>query len=200
MFRRPTILLAGDPSRFCDVVGGYLRHGFDIVGAVATAEAAATCTLKLNPDLVVIDVSIPLLTGVEAAARIRESNPATLVIFAGTHAGSETRLTKLGSLAFMIGTATASDLTDAIWNVLDDAGFTAGERARNADGHLAHLTTREREVVRLLAQGKLMKQVAAALKVSTRTVAFHKYGVMKKLGLQSSADLVRLAVSQGLVA
>jgi DNA-binding NarL/FixJ family response regulator len=110
------------------------------------------------------------------------------------HCVSSTTTARCGALGFLLRTSQIVDIAEAIWTLLDGTADTSrgfGE---------AHLTTREKEVVQLLAEGKLMKQVADMLHVSPRTVAFHKYGVMRKLGLRSSAELVRLAVSKGLVA
>ena len=196
MFRRPTIFLADDHSQFCELIADSLRTWFDIVGWAHDAPAILAKVEHFRPDIVILDVAMPLLTAIDTAMRIRESVPSAVVMFVtiNEERSVATKALKIGALGFLVKTSKASELADAIWSVCDERDGFAG------DGRQAQLTTREREVVQLLAQGKLMKQVADLLKVSTRTVAFHKYGVMRKLGLRSSAELVRLAIAEGLVA
>jgi DNA-binding NarL/FixJ family response regulator len=194
MFRRPTVFLSGDRARFCDAIAGELRNDFDVVGSANDAAMTVASVSRLRPDAVLIDVGIPLLTGIDVAEQIRESVPSATVVFVAIPSENVTAtpVLRVGTLGLLIRASTISAVADAIWTLLGEGGVSSPLAA--------HLTTREKEVVQLLAAGKLMKQVADQLNVSTRTVAFHKYGVMRKLGLRSSADLVRMAVAQGLVA
>ena len=193
---RPTVFLADDHAHFCETIEEELRREFQIAGSAHDGQSAVAKVERLKPDVVVLDVTMPLLTGIDTAMRIRECVPAARILFVaiGQDANVTSKALRIGALGFLVMASSASKLPELIWNVFDERG-TASD-----DGRPAQLTTREREVVQLLAQGKLMKQVATQLNVSTRTVAFHKYGVMRKLGLRSSAELVRLAVSEGLVA
>ena len=172
MFRRPTIFLAEGSER----IGRFLRSRFNIAS-----------TSDEKPDIVLLDVSMSLIDAIDAATRIREWAPSARIVFVAV--GDDAKPLNLGTLGFVLRVRSLSDLPDAIWTLIGDEEVQPTQ-----------LTTREREVIQLLAQGKLMKQVADELNLSTRTVAFHKYGVMRKLGLRSSAELVRLAVSEGLVA
>jgi DNA-binding NarL/FixJ family response regulator len=205
MSRRPTIFLAGDHSRFCERLAASLRQGFDIAGTAFDVPGAISGVARSKPDVVVLDVSMPLHIGIDAALRMRESAPSSLILFIDVNdeADAETQVLPIGSVAFLLRIPDPSESMDAIRTLLDDtaaAGPSFAGRERAESDLQTMLTTREKEVVGLLAQGKLMKQVADLLNVSTRTVAFHKYGVMRKLGLHSSAELVRMAVSEGLVA
>jgi DNA-binding NarL/FixJ family response regulator len=190
MFRRPTIYLADDNSGFCEAMSAALRREFDVTGFAHEAGGAVAGAIRHKPDIVALDVSMPMLVAAETAEEIRAALPAVRIIFVALngHEGQGGPL-RIGGLGFLVR-STAAGIADALWEVL-------GARE---EVHPAQLTAREKEVVQLLAQGKAMKQVADQLKVSTRTVAFHKYGVMRKLGLHSSAELVRMAVSEGLVA
>jgi DNA-binding NarL/FixJ family response regulator len=197
MFSRPAIFLVDDHSDFCEAASKPLRDTFDIVGSAHDANSAVTDVSRLNPDVVVIDVCMRILDAVEAGRKIREASPpARLLFVALTADGSpRTKLLNIGPLEFLIAISDMSQLSSAISNVLD-----GHEQRNDENGQGSQLTRREREVVQLLAEGKLMKQVAEVLNVSPRTVAFHKYGVMRKLGLHSSAELVRMAVTEGLIA
>jgi DNA-binding NarL/FixJ family response regulator len=196
MFKRPTVFVADDHSQFCEAITDSLRRDFDVVGTAHDAQAAVAKLSRVQPDLVVLDVSMMFLTALDVATRIRELSPSTLTMFVSfdPNVRAMTKAMKIGTLGYLVKSSTPSELSDVIWTLFEE------RKPANADEKPLQLTTREREVVQLLAQGKLMKQVADQLNVSTRTVAFHKYGVMRKLGLHSSAELVRMAIAQGLVA
>ncbi len=208
MLRRPTIFLADDHSLFCELITESLDDRFDVVGSAHDGQTAVAEVARLKPDVVMLDVFMPLLNGLDAAMRIRESSPSTRIIFLTMcqDAGMANKALKVGALGFLVKTSAASELPEAIWSVLRGERHVTPsileqmERGECEEGQSPQLTSREREVIQLLAEGRPMKQVADLLKVSTRTVAFHKYGVMRKLGLRSSAELVRLAVAEGLVA
>jgi len=191
MFTRPAIFLADDHSDFCEEALKAVRHTFDVVGCAHDTRVAALKVARVRPDLVVIDVCLKLIDALDAAQQIRDAAPATRLLFVA-RAGESTKPLRIGPLGFLARISNLSELPEAIECVLSD-------RPAEDDLQASQLTPREREVVQLLAEGKLMKQVADLLNVSPRTVAFHKYGVMRKLGLHSSAELVRMAVSEGLI-
>jgi len=192
MFRRPTIYLVDDHSGFCEAAAKSLRNGFEMAGYAHDAHTAATNVARVRPDLVVIDVCMQMLNAIDAVKEIHDTSPVTRLLFVAQN-GETTRPVNLGPFGFLVKIVDFSELPNAIWSVLSD-------RQTDDEFQPSQLTRREREVVQLLAEGKLMKQVADLLNVSPRTVAFHKYGVMRKLGLHSSAELVRMAVTEGLIA
>ena len=170
------------------MIGVSLRREFDVVGTAHEAAATVATVRRLKPDAVLLDVSMSFLQAFEVATAIAAAAPATVVIFvARVENARSAELVRTGELGFLLRARDTDDITTALHELLDDAPGS-------------ELTTREAEVIQLLAQGKLMKQVADLLHVSPRTVAFHKYGVMRKLGLRSNAELVRLALAKGLVA
>jgi DNA-binding NarL/FixJ family response regulator len=191
MYSRPAIFLVDDHSDFCEAAMKTLRHTFDVVGCAHDARSAAAKVARVRPDLVVIDVCLRLIDAIDAAQQIREGAPSTRLLFVARD-GDTSKPVSIGPLGFLARISDISELPEAIENVLSD-------RPAEEELQASQLTRREREVVQLLAEGKLMKQVADLLNVSPRTVAFHKYGVMRKLGLHSSAELVRMAVSEGLI-
>ena len=188
--RHPSIFIADDQSQFCERVVQSLGDCFDVAGVAHDLSAVESAVAGLEPDVVLLDVHMPLLHGLQIAARLRDTTPSARVVFIGLDEEEVpvALATNGGTLGVSIRTCHSDALPAAIWGTLQDGPKTS------------HLTTREREVVQLLAEGKVMKEAAVLLNVSTRTIAFHKYTVMRKLGLRSSAELVRLAIAQGLVA
>ena len=191
--RHPSIFIADDQSQFCERVVQSLGDRFEVAGLAHDISAVEAAVAGLEPDVVLLDVHMPLLQGLQIAARLRDSAPSAHVLFIGLDE-EEVPQVLAGNgapLGVSIRTCHSDALPAAIWGTLQD-----DERRPKT----SHLTSREREVVQLLAEGKVMKEAAVLLNVSTRTIAFHKYTVMRKLGLRSSAELVRLAISQGIVA
>jgi DNA-binding NarL/FixJ family response regulator len=205
MIAKPKILLADDHSLFCDLIAGVLREEFDVVGAVANGQALIKAVESANPDVVVLDISMPLLNGIDAAKRIHVLAPATRIVFLTMNDDPTiaAQAMKAGGSAFLLKTSALSELAQAIRAALRGHRYITPSivaRLEDCDYHdRGGLTPREREVIQLLAEGRLMKEAAAVLSVSTRTVAFHKYTAMRKLGIHSSAELVRCAVSEHLV-
>ena len=202
MRRRPTIVLADDHPSFTAVVVESLGSGYDIVGAVHDHASLAEEVRRLRPDLVIFDVEMPMLDGLLAAMRIREAVPSARLMFLAIGSETAAEAVKIAGLGVVVKACGQAEIAAAVGKLFRgevDPRFPVDDRCES-DRQEAYLTSREREVVQLLAEGRPMKQVANLLNVSTRTIAFHKYGVMRKLGLNSSAELIRLAVSQGLVA
>jgi DNA-binding NarL/FixJ family response regulator len=205
MITKSRIVLADDHSLFCDLIACVLREEFEIVGTATNGQTLIKVVESANPDVVVLDVSMPLLNGIDAAKRIRALSPATRVVFLTMNddPAIAAHAMKAGGSAFLLKTSALSELPQAIRSALRGHRYiTPSIVARLEDCDYqdrAVLTPREREVIQLLAEGRLMKEAAVVLSVSTRTVAFHKYMAMRKLGIHSSAELVRCAVSEHLV-
>jgi DNA-binding NarL/FixJ family response regulator len=207
MLKRPALFLADAESLLCELVSQSLADSFDIIGSAYDGPTTVSEVERLRPDVVILNVVLPLLSGIDAATRIRKLLPSARIIFLAAHyqAGVARRALEIGALGFLLKTSSASELRDAIWTVLRGKRHVTPSIAEQIDEDVyegeesSHITAREREVVKLLAEGRAMKQAAKVLQVAPRTIAFHKYNVMRKFDLHSSADLVRLAVSQGLV-
>ena len=207
---RPSILLADDHPLILAALSGLLTPEFDVIGSVGDGAALVAEALRLRPEIVVSDVNMPHMGGLEAARRLRDLMPATRVVFLTIN--EDPRLAaeafRLGALGWVLKTASALELTSAIRAARRAQRYLspriAGGRIENlpvpirAQRNADRLTPREREVLMLLARGRGMKEVAAEMGITPRTVAFHKYRMMDSLGIRSSAELVRFAVEHGI--
>jgi DNA-binding NarL/FixJ family response regulator len=203
------VLLADDHTLLLEAFKRLLEPEFDVVGTAADGRELMTLAETLHPDVIVSDISMPGLNGLEACARIRERHPAVAVVYLtvnpDTHVAAEAF--RAGARGYLLKSATGSELVGAIRTALAGRRFLSQAIAggnigalpvRQATSAWDSLSPREREVVQLLAEGHGMKQVAAALGISARTVEFHKYRAMESLGATSNAELVRIALKQNI--
>jgi DNA-binding NarL/FixJ family response regulator len=208
---KPRILLADDHALLLEAFQRLLEPEFDIVGSVGDGAQLVDEAQRLAPDVVVTDVSMPRMGGLEAARRLRDCVPATRIVFLTVsqdrHLAAEAF--RIGASAWVLKASTANELVDAVHAALEERRYlTPLIDGGNIDAlpppnvvsnPVELLTPREREVVQLLAEGRSMKQAAAALGITARTVAFHKYRAMKSLAIDTSAELVRFAVRHKLL-
>jgi DNA-binding NarL/FixJ family response regulator len=207
----PRILLADDHTILLEAFERLLSPVYAIVGAVADGRALLEAATRLKPDVIVADVSMPLLTGIEACRQLQPRLPKTKWVFLTVNADPDMAVEafRLGGSAYLLKSSAASELFAAIENAIRGSlyitplitkGVPLGvflNRTGNSEGQ--KLTARQREVLQLLAEGRLMKEAADILGVTPRTVAFHKYSIMEELGVRTSAELVQYAVKLGLV-
>ena len=184
---------------------------FDVVGEAATGEEAIQECLDLQPDILLLDVSMPGLGGLEVAAAIRRDAPRVKIVVLTQHADREyvARFMRLGVSGYMLKSAAGSELIASLRAVsrgglaLDPAIAREAMEARSVDTQTADpwegLTPREREVLKLLAEGASNKDVARTLGVTVRTAMSHRENLMRKLGLHNRTDLVKFAVRHGVV-
>jgi DNA-binding NarL/FixJ family response regulator len=208
---RPTVLLADDHTLLLEAFRSLLEEEFEIVGAVGDGASLVEEAVRLRPHVVVTDVSMPRMGGFEAARRLRDLLPATRVVFLTVNEDPAVAAEafRLGARGWVLKTSTGSELAAAVRAAVkgqryltprvEGGDLDALPLPRNADDPAERLTPREREVLQLLAEGKHMKEVAAILGITARTVAFHKYRMMKTLGIHTSAELVQYAVRSGIV-
>jgi DNA-binding NarL/FixJ family response regulator len=203
-----TVLLADDHAIVLEGLSSLLRPDFTLVGTVTDGTRLIETARQLRPDVIVTDLSMPGLHGLELLRRLKaDALPAKVIVLTmHADAGLAADALRAGASAFLVKHAAGKELIAAIHTVtrgeryitprLASGVLTAlAEGARPEEGPL---TTRQREVVALIAEGRTMKEVAAALGLSPRTVETHKYQVMQSLGLQTTADLVRYAIEHGL--
>ena len=207
---RARVLLADDHVLLLEAFRRMLEPAVEVVGAVADGAALVEQALLLEPDLVVADVSMPRMNGLEAARRLRGDLPGTRVVFLTVNEDPQmaAEAFALGASGYLLKCSTATELNDAIRAVLAGRRYLSKRLAGGdpdalpaaaaADRPLEQLTLRERDVLKLLAEGLTMKEIGAQLGIATRTVAFHKYRMMESLGLRSSAELVSFAVENRL--
>ena len=208
---KPRILLADDHGLLLEAFQRLLEPEFDVVGSVEDGAQLVDVAERLRPDVVVTDVSMPRMGGLEAARRLRDSVPETHLVFLTVnedpHMAAEAF--RLGASGWVLKASTATELVGAVRAALEERLYLTPLVAGGdidalpppsvATNRVELLTPREREVVQLLAQGRSMKQVAADLGITARTVAFHKYRAMKSLAIETSAELVGFAVRHKLL-
>ena len=207
---RPRLIIADDHRMLADAFERILESEYEIVAKVADGRELVEQAHALAPDAIVLDVSMPRLNGLDAARQLQEIAPAVGLVIVTMHGdpqvAADARLA--GARGFVTKSAAASELREAVAAVLAGStyltpGLDAAEvdaRARRASKRAgARLTPRQREVLQLLAEGRVMKQVAAELGLSTRTVAHHKYKIMEQQGIDSNAGLVQLAIEEKLI-
>ena len=207
--RRTTILIADDHAMVVEGLVHLLKDQFDVVGGVADAAQLLEAAARLRPDVVLTDISMPGLSGIEAIRRLKAARSDTKVIVLTMHADAElaTEAVRAGASGFLVKHSAGDELLTAIQEVLQGRMYltpavTADVFARMSEGASSaepRLTPRQREVLRLIAEGRRMKEIAGILNLSTRTVETHKYEMMHALGMQSTAELVRYAIQHRLV-
>lgn len=211
--QRPRILVADDHNLIAELCKKLLDAEFEVVGIVNNGRALVKAAIDLKPDVVVADIAMPILNGLDAARRVKEAFPAIKLIFLtmnGDVAVAAEAFTQ-GAAGYLLKTCAATELVTAVRDVLRGKTYLSPSISRDTVDFLRRqhkklveeaerLTERQREVLQLLAEGKVMKEVGSILNMSTRTVAFHKYRIMEVLGAKSSADLVKYAVRNHIIA
>lgn len=207
---RARLVLGDDHLLLLDAFRKLLEPEFTVVRTVADGYALIAAAAELHPDAVVCDVSMPGLSGLEAGKRIRERHPTIRVLYLTMHSDPALagEAMNAGGAAYVLKSSTASELVTALRSALAGGTYLdpalAAERpallkrAADAVEHI-RLSPREQHVLQLLAEGRTMKEVAGALGITARTVAFHKYRLMRELSVHSSAELVQFAVRRRLV-
>ncbi len=211
MNHRPRVVLADDHVMLLDAFRRLLEPQCEIVGTACDGRALIELALKANPEIIILDISMPLLNGMDACAQLRHKLPAVKFIFLTVNEDADVaaQAFELGASAFLLKSSASAELTRAIECALSGrtyitplitGGKPLGVFLDEAAGPSAErLTIRQREVLQLLAEGKMMKEAADILKVTPRTIAFHKYAIMEHLGIKTSAELVQYAVKHHLV-
>ncbi len=205
------VLLADDHRMLLEAFEALLQPDFEVVGTVGDGHALLAAALELKPDVIVLDIAMPQMNGMVAAKRLKQMMPEVKLIFLTVNedAGFASEAMRIGASGYLLKSSAASELFQAIEVALEGRTYVTpmimGEmvaslaNGRQTDEASAKLTTRQREVLQLLAEGHSMKEVAKILDVSPRTIAFHKYRIMNELSLKTSADLVRFAIKHSFV-
>ena len=210
--KRPRVLLADDHKIVAEGLKSLLEAAFDLVGIVEDGRALVTAAEKLSPDVIVADISMPLLNGIEAARQLKKAKSGAKIIFLTMHPDVTyaTRAFEAGAVGYVLKHSAASELVAAIQAALKGRVFVSPQIAQDVkqpsvDGsrqrrkEVLKLTSRQREVLQLLAEGHSAKKVASILHISSRTVEFHKYRMMEDLQLSANSDLIRYAIRHGIV-
>jgi DNA-binding NarL/FixJ family response regulator len=207
---RPRVLLADDHALLLGAFEKLLTPECDVVGQVSDGRALVAEAEKLKPDIVVLDIVMPHLNGLEAGRKIKQTLRDTKLVFLTMNDEPElvTEAFRAGASAYVLKQSAPSELIMAIREVMQGRSYVTPLVTGGLVGSLLHaderepfheLTPRQREVLQLLAEGNSMKQVAAVLNLTPRAVAFHKYRMMEQLNLKSTAELIRYAVRHHIV-
>ena len=210
---RSRILIADDHKLVAELFMRLLAQDFDVVGIVGDGQSLVRAAAELKPDLILIDVWMPLLNGLDAGRQVKKMLPAVKLVYLTMNPDADVAAEafELGALGYVLKTCAASEMTLAVHEVLRGRTYLSKSMSRHTvDGlRWEHkkpidvddcLTDRQREVLQLLAEGKAAKEIGVILHVSHRTVVYHKYKIMEKLGATSNAELVRYAIRNHIVA
>jgi DNA-binding NarL/FixJ family response regulator len=209
---KPRVLLADDHRIMAEGLRGLLEPEFEVVAVVADGRELVAAATKLRPDVIVADVTMPALNGIEAAVKLRAAGVEAKVVFLTMHndVAYARKALEAGAAGFVLKHSAAAELVTAIHEALRGRTFVtpmiAGqllESYREEDPDRPNsdrqLTSRQREVLQLFAEGRSAKEVAALLHISTRTAEFHKARVMDSLGIRTTAELVQYAIRNGII-
>jgi DNA-binding NarL/FixJ family response regulator len=210
---RPRILIADDHTLIAELCKRLLETEFEVVGTVGDGRALVRAAAELKPDVIVVDVAMPVLNGIDAACQVQQELRAVKVIYLTMNPDPRVAAEafRRGASGYLLKTCASSEMVTAVRAVLQGRSHMSATLSRDDVTYLRRqpkklveeedkLTDRQREVLQLLAEGKVMKEVGAILNMTPRTVAFHKYRIMKGLGVKSNAELVRYAVRNHMVA
>jgi DNA-binding NarL/FixJ family response regulator len=210
---RPRIVLADDHRIVVEGLRSLLQSEFDLVGTAENGVDLVDLAQRTTPDVIVTDISMPLLNGIDAVRKLRESGVQAKVVFLTMHPDVvyATRAMEAGASGYVLKHSAPDELIAAIHEVLRGGTFISTSLRNPALDELLHpsrrhvkktveLTARQREVLQLLAEGKSAKEIAGVLGISSRTVETHKYNIMDDLGVKTTAELVQHAIKHGLIA
>lgn len=211
----PRILIADDHSIVLAGLRRLVETEAEVVGTVEDGRALVEEAQKLRPDIILLDISMPLLNGLDAARQLTKLVPESKLIFLTMHAAPTyaTEAFKVGASGYLIKRSAASELKQAIQAVMRGQYYMTPLITKDVLAATLHspgeppirtrpvatLTPRQREVLQLIAEGKGTKQIASLLKISVKTVEFHRFRIMDELDLHSTADLTKYAIAEGLV-
>lgn len=209
---RPRVLLADDHLIVAEALKSLLAQEFDLVGVVEDGRALVEAAGKLRPDVIVTDVTMPHLNGIDALIQLRQSGDRVPVVFLTMHrdVSFARRALDAGASGFVLKHSAPAELLSALRAALEGKTYLTPQLAAEvleavkqgpaqAGDPIASITPRQREVLQLLAEGHPAKEIADKLSISSRTVEFHKYQMMETLGLRTNAELIHFAIKHGLV-
>lgn len=209
---RPRVLLADDHRMVAEGLKSLLSPEFELVGVVEDGRALLAAAKQLRPEVIVADITMPQLNGIDALAPLKKDNPNVKVVFLTMHTevAYARRALEAGAAGFVLKHSAPAELVTAIHAALKGQTYITPALAGAVFQALHHepdpagdpatkLTPRQREILQLLAEGCSAKEIAGRLGISTRTVEFHKYQMMEALGLHHSAGLIHFAIKHGII-
>lgn len=207
--RRTRILIADDHNLVAEACGRLLEPEFEVVGIVNNGRALLEAATQLKPDVVILDIGMPELNGIDAGDLIKRTTPAVKLVYLTVNTGPDVAAEafRRGASGYIVKQCAAAELVTAVRRVLKGESYLSPLVTkdmvefllRSGNTEEKQITVRQREVLQLLAEGMSMKQVASVLNLKPGTVAFHKYRIMQSLGLKSNAELLHYAIRHHLI-
>jgi DNA-binding NarL/FixJ family response regulator len=209
--KRPRVLLADDHQMLVDALKSVLEPRCEVVGSVTDGRSLLEAAERLQPDVIVLDIAMPQLNGLDAGRKLQQKMPGVKLIFMTMNEDPYliVEAFRAGASAFLLKQAAGFELIDAIEKVLKGGRYVTPRAAKGltrislrepkAREHAPGPSGREREVIQLLAEGRTMKEAASVLKITTRTVAAHKYHAMDLLQIKTNAELVQYAIKNKII-
>jgi DNA-binding NarL/FixJ family response regulator len=209
IMRRPKLLLADDHTMFSQGLQSLLEDEFDLVGAVEDGQALVEAASRLQPDVIVVDISMPVMNGFDAVRQLKKEGVTAKIIFLTMHADDRllAEAFRCGGSGYVLKQSAGEELIAGIRQVLAGRKYVtpliATEWAEDISKRVQEtqkltLTPRQREVLQLVVEGCTMKEIATRLGISSRTAESHKYEMMEELGVDSTAELIQYAIKLGL--
>lgn len=206
------VLLADDHAMVAEGLGSLLKEKFALLRTVNDGRALVDSTLELNPDVVITDISMPVLNGLDAIRQIKANRPAVKIIVLTMHVDPDLAVQafRAGASGYLLKASAGEELVEAVGQVAQGRAYLTSliakdlisvllEAKKEPSGGEARLTARQREVLQLIAEGRTMKEVASLLHISPRTAESHKYEIMELLGARNTAELIQHAIRMKLV-
>jgi len=213
MTNRARILIADDHNLVAELCKRLLETEFDVIEVVGDGRALVRSAIELKPDVIVLDIAMPVLNGLDAGRQVKEILPSVKLVFLTMNPDPQVAAEAfaIGASGYLLKTCAVSEMVIAVRDVLRGKTYLSRALSRDTVDSLRwqrkdlidegeRLTDRQREVLQLLAEGKVMKEVGGILHMTTRTVAYHKYRIMEVLGAKSNAELVKYAIRNHMVA
>ena len=209
--RRTTILLADDHTMIRDGLRKLLEPEYEVIGCVGDGRALIKAVLELKPDLVLVDVGMPLLNGLDAGRELKKLAPRAKLIFLTMNPDPEvaSEALRIGASGYLLKNSPGEELLKAVHNAVRGTSFVTPQITHAMEQRFIHdprsvnqprhLSDRQREVLQLLAEGRSMKEIAYVLEISHRTVRFHKYRIMEELGITTNSELVQYAIKHAII-
>jgi len=209
--KRTTILLADDHTMFCAGMQKLLEPVFEVIGCVQDGRALIKTALEKNPDLVLLDVGMPLLNGLDAGRELKKLMPRVKLIYLTMNPDVEvaSEAFRIGASGYLLKNSPAEELLQAVYNVTRGTSYVTPQIGHAMEEMFIRdpmslnrpkvLTDRQREVLQMFAEGQSMKEIAYVLQISRRTVRFHKYKIMEELGIKTNSELVQYAIKHSII-
>jgi DNA-binding NarL/FixJ family response regulator len=207
---RPRVLLADDHTLLLDAFHKLLNEECDVIGTVSNGRELVAEAVEARPDVVVVDIAMPLLNGIDATRQLKQLVPATRVIILTMNEDADVAAEafRAGASGYLLKRSAGSELIAAIREVMKRRSYVTPLVTEGLVGSILHqpapvpareLTMRQREILQLVAEGHSMKEIATILNITPRTVAFHKYRIMELLNMKTTAELIQFAIKQHIV-